>query len=338
MGSTVGQLGEFGLIGRLQARFGSRPGRGIQGIGDDCAVLPFTQEEALLVTVDKLIQDVHFLLDGSAAADVGWKLAAVNLSDIAAMGGTPRWALVSIALPPALPVSWVSAFYDGVSEHLGLHGSLLVGGDTGRSPDRLFLEMTLLGTAPAHSVKTRSGAAPGDLLCVTGHLGDSGAGLRLLLDRVRGDQEEAVLLDRHRRPRPHLEEGRWLAQHSAVHAMMDVSDGIDSDLRRMAEASGCGMEVDVERLPMSPELRAVCLRTGWDGGSLAAAGGEDYCLLLAVATSGWHEVAGGYSDRFGRPLFVIGRVTAEQGRLEYRRSGEVVRLGAVGFDHFKGGR
>ena len=279
------EKGEFELIEWIRKQF-SVPD-GMLGIGDDCAVIPQKEGEETLVTTDMLVEGVHFLLEDIDAYSLGWKSAAVNLSDIAGMGGRPVGTFLSIALPKGFRDDVIEGFLKGYKDISDRFSCPLLGGDTTASPDKLCINVTVLGTCPAGRSRKRSAAKPGDLVCVTGPLGDSGAGLKLVLEGVgkspAGTEltgDEKVLRERHYRPVPRILEGMELAQTPGVDAMMDISDGLGSDLRHILDESGTGARVDVRSLPLSAELRAVCARRGWDPVGLAAGGGEDYELLF----------------------------------------------------------
>lgn len=282
----MSHTGEFELIGRISAAVHNSIPDGVTGIGDDCAVIPQREGLDTLVTTDLLVEDRHFLLDDIGPFDLGWKSAAVNISDIAAMGGKPESAFLSIALPGRTDPGWVDAFIAGFMDLAGRHGVALLGGDTSASPDKLFINVTVLGSCPRGAAKKRSEACPGDLIYVTGTLGDSGAGLKLVLEnspdiRIQGTPEEC-LVRRHYRPEPRVEEGLVLAATPGVHAMMDISDGIASDIRHILDASKCGAVVDTRLLPLSESLELVAARHGWDAVGLAAGAGEDYELLFTA--------------------------------------------------------
>jgi len=272
------EKGEFGLIGWIREQF--KVPDGVLGIGDDCAVIPQRDGQETLVTTDMLVEGSHFLLEDIDPYSLGWKSAAVNLSDIAGMGGKPIGTFLSLALPKGLTDSFLEEFFRGYKELSDKFCCPLLGGDTTASPDRLCINVTVLGTCEAGRSRKRSAAQPGDLVCVTGPLGDSAAGLKVILDKVEQKNEEAVLRERHYRPMPRIEEGLKLSATPGVNAMMDISDGIGSDLRHILEESGTGARVDVRSLPLSAELRTVCARRGWDAVALAAGGGEDYELLF----------------------------------------------------------
>ena len=297
------QLGEFGLIDRIR-KMTSVPDPSWVGIGDDCAVIPLSPETGgapasdLLVSTDMLVEGTHFLMEDISPRQLGWKSAAVNISDIAAMGGKPIVTFLSLALPKTLPEQWMQEFmegYNGISEK---YGAALLGGDTTCSPDRICINVAVLGTCPRGKARLRSAARPGDLVCVTGTLGDSAAGLRLILGGQKGAAPR--LMDRHYTPTPRVEEGLALSCLPGVHAMMDISDGVGSDLRHILDESGVGARIDTGKLPISKELQALCSEKGWDPKELALSGGEDYELLFTMDPQETPDI----------PYTVIGEITA----------------------------
>ena len=270
--------GEFGLIEWIRGQFPVP--EGVLGIGDDCAVIPQRDGLETLVTTDMLVEGSHFLLKDIDPYSLGWKSSAVNLSDIAGMGGKPVGTFLSIALPKSLDDSFLEGFFRGYKDLSDRFDCPLLGGDTTASPDRMCINVTVLGSCAAGRSRKRSAAQAGDLVCVTGPLGDSAAGLKVILDKVERLEEEKILRERHYRPLPRVGEGMKLAGTPGVNAMMDISDGIGSDLRHILEESGKGARVDVRSLPLSAELRTVCARRAWDPVVLALDGGEDYELLF----------------------------------------------------------
>lgn len=315
--TRLADLGEFGLIGRIRERF--RAPDGVTGIGDDCAVIPQRSGRDTLVSTDMLIEGTHFLRADIPPYALGWKSAAVNISDIAAMGGSPTATFLSVALPAGLEAGWMEAFLRGYAELSERFGAALLGGDTTASPDRICINVAVLGECPSGSARLRSAAREGDLVCVTGCLGDSAAGLKAILEGVERDADVQALIDRHYLPLPRVEEGLRLAATPGVHAMMDISDGIGSDLQHILEASGVGAEIDLPSLPLSPVLQRVCARLGWDAAALAAGGGEDYELLFTCTPEA--------EQALDVPHFVIGEMTAQGGLRGLE--------GLSGFDHFR---
>lgn len=310
---------EFGFIDKICARFAELPLNGFEGIGDDCAVLPVADSDALLFTADLLNEGVHFLRRATSARELGGKALAVNLSDIAAMGGRPVATLLSLALPPDAGETWAEEFMEGYRTLSERYGVALVGGDTTRSGQGITINVTAIGRAPLSCIKRRSAARPGDVLFTTGALGASGAGLRDLL-AGRLDTPAAV---EHRNPRPQVEEGLWLGMRREVHAMMDLSDGLASDLKHILDRSGVGAEVLLERVPVA------------EGSDLqtAACEGEDYKLLLTADAEGAGQLADEFLKRFGSPLHPLGRITDTR-ELVWLQNGNPVPLDWHGFTHY----
>ncbi len=322
-------LNEFALIDRMAKRFPDS-----SAIGDDCAVLSGPNGLCTLMTTDILIEDVHFLRRGILAGDLGYKALAVNLSDIAAMGGIPRSFLMSLALPPDIEVEWLDDFIDGMSALAKKHNVRLIGGDTTRSPQPIVINITAIGDIPAEEIKLRSSAKVGDIVAVTDYLGDSAAGLKTIQENILETLESQKLRERHCRPIPALEEGRWLATNGNVHAMMDVSDGLHTDIQRILDRSACGAKIDLADLPLSPELTLMAETVGWNARELAVAGGEDYCLLCTIAESDFEACARNFIKQFGKPLYKVGRITNRPGVLDYFENGRQVRFSPHGFQHF----
>lgn len=273
--------GEFEFIEGIRTMFPSP--EGVRGIGDDCAIIPQVQGQDTLVSTDMLVEGSHFLMEDISPYQLGWKSAASNFSDIAAMGGEPVGSFLAVALPKNLPEAWLDEFLKGYRDISNEYSFPLLGGDTTSSPDRLCICVTVLGKAPEGRSVTRSGAQTGDLVCVTGNLGDSAAGLQAILKEVSRSEEVPYLIDRHYLPTPRVREGLLLAEDKGVHSMMDISDGVGSDLRHILEESRVGAEIDIRSIPLSRQMRTFCQRYGLDPVELALCGGEDYELLFTVA-------------------------------------------------------
>ena len=296
----------------------------VVGVGDDAAVTNM-RGKRLVASADALVEGVHFRLDWSTAADVGFKAVSVNVSDLAAMGADPRWLLLVLCAPPSVAEETLESLYGGVIEACALYGTELIGGDTVRS-SQLVLSVTALGEIEGDPL-LRSGAKVGDALAVTGPLGRSAAGMNLLMssDPKGGTPEDVVAcIDAHRRPVARVHEGAKL-RDAGAHAAIDISDGLASDAQRLAEASGVGVEIDLKRLPIAPEARSVAGDRGWDGVQMVLGGGEDLELLVAVPPG---EPA---SRDLG--LLEIGRVVESGAWLVDGE--ERTELQAVGYEHFK---
>lgn len=335
------KLSEFDLINKFSPKFSSALPDGVLGIGDDCAVLPYSGETMLLITTDTLIDEVHFLSQKMPYHDIAYKSLVVNLSDIAAMGGKPSYVLLSIAVPKKMDRNRLDSFFSGLEYGCKKHNVCLIGGDTTKTEDKLTVTITVLGFSDKSQIKYRSTAKRDDYICVTGVIGDSVGGLHCYLDNLgqhTGDtlsQSYQSLKQAHLCPRPHLEEGRWLAGKRGVNAMIDISDGIESDIKRITEASLCGAEIELDCLPLSKEFSAVAEKHNWDKYELAATGGEDYCLLVTVAQDRYKLIRTEFEGKFGFPLTAIGRITSPDTGIIFKNNGTPVNLSQQGYDHFR---
>ncbi len=313
---------EFGLIGRLADWCRTLPANGFEGIGDDCAVLPVGGDEALVFTADLLIEDVHFLRRAASPEELARKALHVNLSDVAAMGAHPVATLLSLALPAdTVRSDWAERFARGYAEASAEAGVNLIGGDTTASPSGVSINVTAIGRAPFACLKRRDAARPGDVVLAAGELGASAAGLRDLL-AGRYDTPLACL---HKRPEAQVAEGEWLGRRGEVHAMMDLSDGLASDLVHILERSGVGAEIDVERVPVAA------------GADLEAAlcGGEDYKLLLTACGEGAETLRRDFEAHFRCPLYPVGRIVASADPLvRWLRCGRPFAADWHGFRHY----
>jgi len=324
---------EFDLIGRIRTRCATHRADVRLGIGDDAALLAPPDGLQIAACADTLVAGVHFP-PGTHAADLGWKSLAVNLSDLAAMGATPAWALLALTLPDAQP-AFVDAFADGFADLAARHGVALVGGDTTRGP--LAVTVTALGFVAPGQALARGGARPGDLVYVTGTLGDAAGGLRCLdrgdakadmLFQAPGDTRER-LLARLNRPEPRIAVGALL--RGVASAAIDVSDGLVADLAHVAAASGVGIEIEAGRLPASPAL--LSLFDADERIALQAAGGDDYELAFTVPPT---REAAMLRDlaRAGCGATRIGRVTDGTGVRLLDAGGDEMRLARGGWEHF----
>lgn len=330
----ISDIGEFGLISRIAARFSGNLPEGVIGIGDDCAVFPREGGTSQLLTTDLLIENTHFLIKRITPEDLGYKALAVNLSDIAAMGGRALGAFLSLGIPRRTNIDWLERFFSGFHKLSEEEGVSLLGGDTTSAPDHLVINVAVLGEVPPARCKMRSGAREGDIICLTGPVGDSAGGVKVLLEDLPHSKSADTLIRRHHRPRPHTKEGAWLSEFSGVHAMIDLSDGIHSDIQRIMERSHCGAEIHLDRLPLSLELREAADLYSWDAAAIAASGGEDYVLLCAVASEELKSIGDSFSRRFGRPLAQIGTIRPAESRLGFYSAGRAVKKSLQGFQHF----
>jgi thiamine-monophosphate kinase len=316
-------LREFDVIKRLSAGLPARPPEVVVPIGDDCAVVRLGGEEWVLAA-DMLVYGHHFL-EWATPEEVGYKAVAVNVSDVAAMGAEPRFILCSGG---AAESETALRCMEGVFEAAREFGVYPLGGDT-TGAAALTVDVTIIGgVAEGVSPVLRSGARAGDLLAVTGELGASAAGF-LALEAGRRDEAERLAM-RHLRPEPRVEAGK-AASEAGVRAMIDVSDGLASDVRHVCEASGVGCRVELSRLPVAEDTRAFAESEGRDPEALAATGGEDYELLVAAP----EEALAGMRVACEVPVTVVGEITAQK-EIEFLRDGEKQDL-LSGWDHFSTG-
>lgn len=306
-------LSEFEFIDNIKSRFG------LDKVGDDCAVLPKDQETDLVITADLLVEDIDFRLDWSTPEQIGHKALAVSLSDIAAMGAVPKWAMLSIAFPQELwKTAFVGKFYQGWHRLADQYEVELVGGDVSKTPVKLVIDSIVGGEVPTGRAFLRSGARPGDHIYVTGTLGGAAGGLKLL--STNGAQE-VDLMHKQLEPSPQIILAKQLQQLMLVSASIDISDGLSSDLSHICKASGVGARLFSERVPVEPNLSAYFSPD--DALEMALHGGEDFELLF---TSG-HEITLEGVTR-------IGEIMAEAGGIEIQKGADVAPLEAKGFQHF----
>jgi len=327
------KISEEGLINKLQQQFKQKLPMGIVGIGDDCAVIPQDENKSLLITTDLLIEGTHFLRDAISAEDLGYKSIAVNLSDIAAMGGVPKYVFLSVALPRDVSDDWLEKFITGINSILDEHQVLLLGGDTSKSTKNIFINVMVVGEAQTKKIKYRSNAKPNDIICVTDNLGDSKAGLECILKNDCENDLARILLQQHYRPRPQISEGLFLAEYPEVHAMLDISDGINMDLQHLQDASNCGVKIDLEKLPISKSLLQFVEKFNFSPMELAAIGGEDYCLLITIDANAFKKIAQDFQQKFKRELTAIGKITQEK-EFKYLLNGASYKLSLESFSHF----
>jgi thiamine-monophosphate kinase len=331
------ELGEFAFIDRITPGCErGDPARIVRGIGDDAAVVE-VEGGVLVLTTDMLIERVHFLRGTITPWQLGYKALAVNLSDIAAMGAVPHEALISIAIPPTVPVEELDQIYDGMKSLAADARVNLLGGDTTGSKADLCLNIVVTGSGARDEILYRSGARTGDRILVTGTLGDSAAGLVVLLEHPEvSDDVARTLVEAHYVPELYLEEARIMARSGAAHAAIDLSDGLASDLRHICRASGGGAVVDVPSLPLSPALLELCSATGRDPVRLAVAGGEDYRLLVTVDPDRADELGATVAARTGRQLIDVGEIVAGDSIRLRLADGSTTALSLSGWDHFAG--
>lgn len=303
---------------------------GLDRIGDDCAVLPKDERTDMLLTADLLVEDIDFRLEWTTPELLGHKTLAVSLSDIAAMGGEPKWAMLSVAVPEHLwRTDFLDRFYEGWSALAAVFDVELVGGDVSRSPERFVVDSIVCGQAAKGRAILRSGAKPGDAVFVSGALGGAAGGLRLLNDGVRFENAEdwqRELIERQLSPKPRIAVGKFLLESDLASAMIDLSDGLSSDLHQICFASGVGAELDAGSLPFDKNLDRIT-DTFHESLDLPLNGGEDFELLFTVPQDKVSSV-----ENAG--FFRVGTIIAKPGIVEIIDGEKVAALPPCGHRHF----
>ena len=327
----VSELGERRLLARIRERLAAASQRDglVIGIGDDAAIVTPARNRLTVLTTDAQIEGVHFERAFSLPEDIGHRALAVNLSDLAAMGAEPRWALLSLALPETTEVAEVDGIVSGVARTAARYSLGVIGGNLTRSPGPLMVDITAVGETRPRRALTRSGGRPGDNLFVSGNVGGAAAGLEML----RSTRESAVCIDRYLRPVPRVRLGAAVAQARAARAAMDLSDGLADALVQLAAASGCGFEIDAALLPIDRDARQWWEAAGKDPVSAALSGGDDYELLFATPRAWAGRLRHARARVADPPLTRIGVLTKDPASRVLLRNGVREELPA-GFEHF----
>lgn len=346
---NIADIGEHALLARILARLPRPSSTVLVGPGDDAAVLAPVRNERLVVTTDAVVEGVHFSRAFSTPADIGHRALAVNLSDLAAMGATPRWALLSLVLPGSWLVADVEELTDGLSALARRFSVSVVGGNITRGDGPLVVDVTAGGDVASRRWLTRSGAAAGQHVYVSGTIGGAAAGLEMLAAQSRTVSRDAGsgksfpvpgspfpdpgCVARHRRPEPRVRLGMALARARAVRAAMDLSDGLADALRQVAQASRVGVTIDADALPIDAAAREWWTSRGIDPIAAALRGGDDYELVVAVPAKGRGALRSATRHVADPALTKIGVFTKEPGALVMTRAGTDEALPA-GFEHF----
>ncbi len=330
----VSEIGEFGLIERIKARLAAQQPDLIAGIGDDAAIIRTDSDEHLLATCDIQLEDVHFRRKFITPYQLGQRAVAVNISDIAAMGGIPTYLLVSLGLPPDIEVDYIDQLYHGMEKEATRSNATIAGGNITRSL-QLMIDIFLLGKVKQNLVITRSGAQQGDLLLVTGDIGKSAAGLRLLNRKAKNKDQiiDPQLSAAHLTPTPRLPESRIIANLQIATAMIDISDGLASDLGHICRASKVGAVIWAESLPISTATRNAAALIGCDPLQLALYGGEDYELLFSAPQEMVAALQQAVTAETGTSVTVVGEIVSLVEGVRVDIAGKLSPLLAKGWDH-----
>ena len=330
----LSHIGEVGVIRLIERFFPDRPLYIKKGIGDDCAVVDMGGKDLLLVTSDMLVEGIHYHTETSSYEDIGWKALAVNLSDIAAMGGTPHTAVLSIGLRPETPVSVLEAFMQGFQEMAREASIFLAGGDTVAVRSDSVISVTVLGRCSPAELIYRSGARFGDDIWVSGFLGNAAGGLEILLrNEDREGRGRDTLISAHQRPVPRLKLGKALGESGLVHAMIDLSDGVAKDLRHICDESNVGAVLDRTAIPLSESVQILARDLLHDPFDWAFNGGEDYELLFTSSPEDRKKIEALTLHVLGRPATRIGLMVKERGL--WLQTGDIKnQISHGGYAHF----
>lgn len=334
---TIVDIGEFGLIDRIQKILYEVDHKDvIIGIGDDTAVIRLDENRVLLITCDIQVEDQHFRLKYLSAYQLGRRAMAVNLSDIAAMGGKPTFALGSLGFPKSFALSDFEDLFTGMRDELTEFSGFIIGGNLSNTKGKLVVDITLMGEAACDKFLTRSNAKEGDRIFVTGNLGASGAGFQIL-EKFGKDypKEFETLVQKHLQPTPRIEIGQRIAQSGFATSMIDVSDGIASDLNHICTMSDAGAEIYEEKIPLAQGIHKVTSLTGKSLLQLALHSGEDYELLFTIKPDTPDSVLKSISEKSDVPIIEIGRIISKKsGYYLISKNNEKIAIRPKGWDHF----
>ncbi|MFC1855868.1 thiamine-phosphate kinase [Thermodesulfobacteriota bacterium] len=325
---------EFQLIDSIRNQFKSVSEGVLLGISDDCAIIKKDEENVYLLSTDLLLEGVHFELKYSSARELGKKAACVNISDIAAMGGNPKYMLTSIAIPKTVDSGFIKEFYVGVKSVCKKYGVDLVGGDTSSSKKGLFVNITVIGEAKRGECITRCGARVGDGIFVTGNLGNSAGGLAILQNGHNvSESVKKYLTRKHLSVVPRVDEGAFLAHSGRVSSMIDISDGIGSDIRRICYESNVGAMINLGLIPVTKQLKELSQVAKKSVYDYAISGGEDYELMFTVNSADEEKLMEDYNKRFKKRAVRIGEITQGRSVVTVDNAGVKTEI-SVGYDHF----
>jgi len=305
----------------------------IIGIGDDCAVIPKGNSSSYLISTDALVENTHFILDKITPEELAYKAIGINISDIAAMGGTPLFLFISVGLKNSLSDNWLSKFIKSINKVANLFGVLVLGGDTVRAQKEFFINITVIGEALNKHIKYRVNAKANDIIAVTGILGDSKKGLDFILNNIE-HKNKKYFYKKHYKPYIYHEEGGFLAAKKSVTSMMDVSDGLKADLTKLCKASNVGAEVDVNKIPISNKLEHY-FNNKLKARLYAASGGEDYVLLFTVKAKYFKSLQEVYLNKFQNNIYEIGRILKHTASVKFYNENQEVSMDVPNeFSHF----
>lgn len=346
--TQITKIGEFGLIEKIKEIVCIRieddeiQKNLIKGISDDTAVYKPSPDKLQLLTTDAMVEGVHFDLTFTSMQHLGWKSIVSNVSDIAAMGGVPRYAVITLCLPQKISIEMVEDFYRGVVQACKKYSCLVVGGDTTSAMGNTVISISLTGEVDSEKIVYRSGATVGDLICVTGHLGASHAGLKILLsekNKYLNDiknfksnlEQYKTVLEKYLMPKPRLDISRILTENIKVNSMIDISDGLASEVHHLCNNSGVGADIWEHNIPVDSNSQRVAAEFSENIIDYALYGGEEYELLFTLTDSEFEKL-----EKLTSDVTILGRIIEKSKGINLiHENGEPEVLGAFGWDHFK---
>jgi thiamine-monophosphate kinase len=327
--TQIGQVGEFGLIELIKKRILSKDEKVLIDIGDDAAIIKPSANKLLIFTTDTMVERVHFDTRYCTFEEIGWKAMTANLSDIAAMGGLPTYALVTVGLPKSAKITDILSIYEGATRIANRYNCRIIGGDTALVKKDLFISIALLGEVEKRFLVTRGGAKKGDLICITGKLGEAQAGLEFL---KRFGRRDLSLVKKHLKPEPRIDQARVLIRNLKVNSLIDISDGLSSELFHLAEESQVGALIYEQNIPVSTRCKKIALLLKGNPLKWALSSGEEYELLFTVDSKDKGKLE---SIKSKLNISIVGKITDKgQGIKIVRKSGKVQNLRKSGFVHF----
>lgn len=329
---NIGEYGEFNLIKKISSICNYKFNDNEVGIGDDCSVVIFDENYFQITTTDLLIEDIHFIKHKIDPEDLGQKCVEVNVSDIAAMGGFPEVIYLSMGLPKSVSIEYFDRLIYGIKKACDKYNIKLMGGDTTQSPGPIILNILVQGKVEIKNIKLRSMAKLSDIICVVGDLGDSGIGLKTILEEGT-TKDKIYFINKHNVPLARLKEARWLSQFEGVHAMMDISDGLASDLKHICNSSQVGAQIELFDLPISIQAKEIFKENLDELQKVAICSGEDYALLLTLSEECYMKINNLFENEFNSKLVKIGMITKDS-NISYLRSGKPTDISYKGYDHF----
>ncbi|NLO89613.1 MAG: thiamine-phosphate kinase [Clostridia bacterium] len=331
----VSDIGEFGLIDLIKDDTIYNPDDVVVGIGDDTAVLKHPPGKLLLATTDMMIETVHFIVEPDNGEKIGYRAMAANVSDIASMGGIPTHAMISMGVRPEMEASYIEQVYNGLKKCSKLYEFNIVGGDTVSSPQNLVINVALMGWVEPDKYLLRSRARPGDLILVTGNLGDSRAGLELITNKIKvSEKAEEYLLERHYYPTPRVKEIRAALEAGTITSADDISDGLGNEIHEIASASEVGAVIWFDELPISNAVKEVAEITKKDLLDFCLFGGEDFEVVMTAPPREAELIARAIKNETGTEATIIGKIVDKSQGIMLFRNNQYKKLSKKGYVHF----